>query len=338
MRLEYLQLKKFHFPFGTRRIVMAIVDQEPFQKGRLNAAKASADFREALAKAMERSNVKYYRGEVAIEFLFASESPNAPHHHRLIKNYVDLIDEAVLRDDRQVRIIESCHISGPPVVAPRREPRIQVTVMPLHLYRQKHALIFFHDEDWDDESEYEHESFGDRTWNHLIDRAQSEKDKTAFRIAREREKEERLLMSLSRFDNPVVDEILNEHRLTIQDFPDPRVLVFPLPVKDPAQIINNYKRKTGIEEIRHQAGVDLNIEIVNFPDKDIDNVYTALVRELRRALLVSPIGDVRIYRSEADAVGSEARVKLLKRNAVLMYMRQIDEAVERALGALKESW
>src|SRR6266542_3286149 len=98
MRLEYLQLKKFQFPVRTRRIVVAFVEQEPFQKGRLNAAKASAGFRGALAKAMERSNVKYFRGEVAIEFLFASESPNAPQHHRLIKNYIDLIDEALLKD------------------------------------------------------------------------------------------------------------------------------------------------------------------------------------------------------------------------------------------------
>lgn len=315
---------------------MAFVEQEPFQKGRLNAAKASADFRSALAEAMRRSRVKYFTAEVAIEFMFASESPNAPHHHKLIKNYVDLIDEMLLRDDRQVRIIESTHLSRPSRSDVARRPLIQATVMPFRLYREKHYLLWRHDDDWYGEHDCYPEPLDYSVWNELIESATHDEEREALTAIRECEREEEILWSLTRRDNPIHNEILKELDLRLPRIPDPRELVFPLPLADCASTIEGYKRTTGVETIAHQIAVDLNIEIAHFPNKDIDNLYIDIVHAMRRSRLISsPIGDVRVYRIETDAGVPEARVKLLKPFAVHNYSHDVDEAMERALEALK---
>lgn len=302
-----------------------------------------------MSEAMERAGVKYFLGEVAINFVFSANSSESPSHSNLLKNYIDLIeDNALKKSDQQIKIIESVHLGRLPLqfasIKEPRQSRVSVSIYPLYLYREKFRLLHEYNGEQMVDSHYldidDDKPLSQSAWELIIDSAKNTERRRRLVELRDQEKEERVIAgNLNVSDSPLechpfeeLNEFLHETNTM-----DPKTLIFSLPINDAeaVSIVEQYKRKFGIKSLSKLYCVDINVEIINYPIIDLDNLYSRLVRILKNELISLPIRDLRIYRKEISNSKPCAVVKVLKPHTISKYLHRIDDLIEDTLESME---
>lgn len=281
-----------------------------------------------------------YRGKVAILFQFAPNGER-PSNYRLIKNYIDLVKDVALQDDRQVEVVVS------EIIPAEKEPDLQVTIIPMHLYKAQFDLgRQLRGIDNDDDDELEEPEFGldQETFDFLYDRM-NEEGRIKLVNSQKRMRQHSVLSKVRADDlmktfrykelagSVDVLSAAIESTLSTIYYIDPYKIVFELPFNEGSAMttIEEYKRLNRIESFDNIEAVDLLVDIVNFPDIDIDNLFHKIEGILRKSgLLVKAVGDIRLHRLLLDVEDSFVAVQIINHPTIYQAESNLHECLENA--------
>lgn len=327
---DLLRLKSF-MSNRHARVLYFSVDQEPFKKGgstsATNRRKALVKaFADSLTEEMQRKKLKKLRADVALDFYFSSAEDSHPDHTSLIKNYVDIVRDVVLDDDRQVSVIESYHAKPKEGFKPDKG-RLQVTITPMGIYEAKHALL----KNFTDSSQRsisQRLSSEDDDPQELIEMyewvlksAKDEKSKADIANVIERLREEKVMGYFWPYDFPFnfssklwgdfgMNKMLAKWRS------EQRGIVIPIPYTTQSIIdeTKKYLARRGVDTIQAHQSIDINIEVINWSvenvSKDIDNIFIDIKKAyFNSGVFVGSFNGVRIYRYE-DKLNDKPRLRI----------------------------
>jgi|GEM_PF-3307772 len=354
---ELLRLKSF-MSFMHPRVLYFHVDQEPFKKPISRNPAATQAFKDALLEEVSRKKFNKFRSNVAIDFFFASTEHTYPDHINLIKNYVDIIRDTVLEDDRQVSLIESYH-SRPSEGFTPSKASLSVRITSMRMYEATHALMAKYS-DFNDTFRYSHRHANeDMSVNEVVDlystMAEKAKAKGDNDLAEsythiiQEAKEERALSLLMPYDlpfdfsskywdmagfNATFKHWRNESGGIVISAPGPQQSFADAVI---IQAVKDYLNKRGIDKFKARKILDMNLEVINWHDKDVDNIFIQLKKALQNSgLFDGTYNGIRIYRYADDIDPTpRIRIKFLAPmdifNVIHTLERQVEEKFEENL-------
>ncbi len=362
MRRDYdlMRLKSF-MSSRHSRVLCFSVDQEPFKKGgstsATNRRKVLVEaFANSLLEEMQRKKLKKLKADVALDFYFSSSEDSHPDHTSLIKNYVDIVRDVVLDDDRQVSVIESYHAQPKENFRPGKGS-LRVTITPMGIYEAKHALL-------QSVTDSSHRSISQRlsseddspdelieVYEWALKSAKDEKSKAMTKHTIERLHEEKAMGYFWPYDFPFnftsklwgdlgMNKMLEKWRS------EQRGIIIPIPytAQNIVDETKKYLAQRGISAIQAHQSIDINIEVINWSienvSKDIDNIFIDVKKAyFNSGIFAGSFGGVRIYRYE-DKLDStpRLRIKLLLPLEVFFHIRGLEEQADEKFRELEREF
>lgn len=360
MDYDLLRLKSY-MSMLHNRILHFCVNQEPFKKGgstsATNRRKALVQaFSDKLSDEMKHKNISKMRANVAIDFFFSSTEKTHPDHTSLIKNYVDIIRDVLLDDDFQVSVIESYH-SRPDNYATARPPWLRVTIIPMGIYEDKHALLQRYTDP--NERAISHRLSGIEDlpdelvemYQHVLDQAENETSKVEIRCMIERIKEERALSYFWPYDFPFnfyskLWGDLGLNTMYEKWRSEQKGIIVALPytidsvIKETAQFLTACK----VQSFIAHSSLDINIEVINWnipgASKDIDNIFIDIKKAyFNSGICKIPFSGIRIYRYD-DRLNptSRMRIKFLSPLDISSHIHGIEEQAKEKFSEFSEGF
>lgn len=337
--------------FMHPRVLYFHVDQEPFKKPISRNPAATQAFKDELLEEVSRKKFNKFRSNVAIDFFFASTDRTYPDHINLIKNYVDIIRDTVLEDDRQVSLIESYHSHPSESFTPSRAS-LSVRITSMRMYETTHALMA-HYSDFNETFRNSHRhSNDDMSVDEVVELyggiAEDAKEKgntelaTSYLRMTQEAKEEKALSLLMPYDlpfdfsskywdmagfNATFKQWRNESGGVVINAPGPQQ---SLSSDDIVQAIQEFLTKAGISRFEARKIIDINLEVINWNEKDIDNIFIQVKKALQNSgLFDGTYNGIRIYRYDDDInPAPRIRIKFLAPMDIFNVIRNIEQQVE----------
>lgn len=352
---DYDLLRLKSFMSVQHKLVMSFyVNQEPFRKGKSTNGSSSRqllieEFKKELRVEMKQKHIRNMKTDVAVDFYFSSSKENHPDHANLIKNYIDIIRDNLLDDDRQVSVIESYHSLPRSRHTPKGSLRVRIS--PLGLYKGKSSLLRYYSDS--NEKPYSNRQSSEdmspaelvTLYKDLLVHTKSRESRDAIRLLMKKAEEEKVLGHLWSWDFPFelkksgqedwlgMNDILSRCRSEQVGI----VVALPYTTESISKATQKHLLERGVASITVHTTLDINVEVINWQVQDIDNIFV----DVKKAIFNSKIytggyTGVRIYRYNDDINPSQRlRIKLLPSMDIFFHVNSLEESVKEAF---KDAW
>lgn len=346
---DLLRLKSF-MSTQHKLVISFYVDQEPFKKGKsTNGSSArralTKEFERSLKAEMTRKKLTNFKTDIAIDFHFSSSKNNHPDHANLIKNYIDIIRDNLLDDDRQVSVIESYHSLPRSGYIPKGS--LRVSISPLGLYNAKNSLIGYYSDSSDtpfsNRQSNENMSPSElvESYKNLMEYSKDKDNKDKLQLLMDKAEEEKVLGHLWPWDFPFelkkpgqegwlgLDDMLNKCRSDQRGG-----IIIALPYKNELILksIQEYFLKVDVKSIKAHTSLDINLEVINWHEQDIDNIFLDVKKVLFNSnIYTGNYTGIRIYRyDDSIDLSPRLKIKLLPPMEISFHIHNLEESVKSA--------
>lgn len=331
------------------------IPQEPFGKikkgGKIKHKMLVEQFNQVMQEIVAGKNFSKFHSQIAVKFYFISDNKTSPDHTTLIKNYLDIIDELVLDDDRQVDAIESYH-STPSIIRGNKKPGLHVKIMPMGNYIDQYSILlnrsnFYSNDNISSRLLNREYSLQDNLtiFNNAIKYTEDTEEKMNFEKMRDMCKEEAAFDRLTPYDFPCNFSRTNSligHRIDemhLKSRSKSSGIIIPAPYNSDSinQCIKNHLDKWDISGLVAHDDIDINLEVINWPGKDIDNIMIDIKKTLFNSDLYNKsISGIRILRYQDSYNSNERlRIKILPSHDIINTISSLEDQIEEQINELK---